>query len=43
MGKEQFLGFYLSAGVAASFASHVLKTITRTPGISLGAVRLTQV
>jgi len=37
MGKEQFLGFYLSAGVAASFASHVLKTITRTPGISLGA------
>ena len=38
MGKEQFLGFYLSAGIAASFASHMLRTIRRTPGISLGAV-----
>jgi len=37
MGKEQFLGFYLSAGIAASFASHMLRTIRRTPGISLGA------
>jgi len=37
MGKEQFLGFYLSAGVAASFASHLLKAIRRSPGISLGA------
>nr|CAG4647973.1 EOG090X07NR [Moina brachiata] len=37
MGKEQFLGFYLSAGVMSSLASHMYKTIIRTPGVSLGA------
>ncbi|XP_055611124.1 presenilins-associated rhomboid-like protein, mitochondrial [Uranotaenia lowii] len=37
LGREQFLGMYLSAGVIASFASHVLKTVTRQPGLSLGA------
>lgn len=43
MGKEQFLGFYLSAGVFSSFASHVFKTLTRATGFSLGAVTLTLV
>ena len=38
MGKEHFLGFYLSAGVISSLASHVFKTALRSPGISLGAV-----
>lgn len=37
LGREQFLGLYLSAGVIASFASHVFKTIMRQPGLSLGA------
>nr|CAG4642576.1 EOG090X07NR [Evadne anonyx] len=37
MGKEQFLGFYLSAGIASSYASHFLRSIRRTPGVSLGA------
>ncbi|XP_058062035.1 presenilins-associated rhomboid-like protein, mitochondrial [Anopheles bellator] len=37
LGREQFLGMYLSAGVIASFASHVLKTVSRQPGLSLGA------
>nr|CAG4649406.1 EOG090X07NR [Scapholeberis mucronata] len=37
MGKEQFLGFYLSAGVMSSLASHIFKTALKTPGISLGA------
>ncbi|XP_057376440.1 presenilin-associated rhomboid-like protein, mitochondrial isoform X1 [Daphnia carinata] len=37
MGKEQFLGFYLSAGVVSSLASHIFKTALRMPGLSLGA------
>uniref|UniRef100_A0A182NRE1 rhomboid protease n=1 Tax=Anopheles dirus TaxID=7168 RepID=A0A182NRE1_9DIPT len=37
LGREQFLGMYLSAGVIASFASHVFKTVVRQPGLSLGA------
>nr|CAG4637083.1 EOG090X07NR [Ceriodaphnia reticulata] len=37
MGKEHFLGFYLSAGVISSLASHIFKTALRSPGISLGA------
>nr|CAG4646326.1 EOG090X07NR [Macrothrix elegans] len=37
MGKEQFLGFYLSAGVVSSLSSHIFKTMSRLPGISLGA------
>lgn len=40
MGKEQFLAFYLSAGVISSLASHIFKTALRRPGISLGAVNL---
>ena len=38
MGREQFLGFYLSAGVVASLTSYLIKTITKQPGLSLGAV-----
>lgn len=37
LGKEQFLGMYLSAGVLASFASNLFKTVVRQPGLSLGA------
>lgn len=37
MGKEQFLGFYLSAGVVASFASHLYKGLAGRAGFSLGA------
>lgn len=37
LGREQFLGLYLSAGVIASFASHIFKTIVAQPGLSLGA------
>ncbi|XP_062562877.1 presenilins-associated rhomboid-like protein, mitochondrial [Armigeres subalbatus] len=37
LGREQFLGLYLSAGVIASFASHLFKTVVRQPGMSLGA------
>ncbi|XP_058454077.1 presenilins-associated rhomboid-like protein, mitochondrial [Malaya genurostris] len=37
LGREQFLGMYLSACVIASFASHVFKTVMRQPGLSLGA------
>lgn len=38
MGKEQFLAFYLSAGVMSSLSSHVVKTLMKSPGLSLGAV-----
>ena len=38
LGKEQFIGFYLSAGVVSSFASLLFKTITKQPGLSMGAV-----
>jgi len=37
LGKEQFLGLYLSAGVISSFTSYLYKTITKQPGLSLGA------
>ncbi|TRY83660.1 hypothetical protein DNTS_027958 [Danionella cerebrum] len=37
MGKEQFLAFYLSAGVISSFASYVSKIATGRLGTSLGA------
>ncbi|KAF5286352.1 hypothetical protein FQR65_LT12646 [Abscondita terminalis] len=37
LGKEQFLGLYLSAGVISSFTSYVYKTIMKKPGFSLGA------
>jgi rhomboid-like protein len=38
LGREQFLGLYLSAGVISSFASYLFKIATSTPGYSLGAV-----
>lgn len=37
LGKEQFLGLYLSAGVISSFSSYLYKTLTKQPGLSLGA------
>lgn len=37
LGKEQFLGLYLSAGVISSFTSYLYKTVTKQPGLSLGA------
>lgn len=38
LGKEQFLGLYLAAGVISSFSSYILKAMTTTAGLSLGAV-----
>lgn len=38
LGREQFLGLYLSAGVISSFASYAFKVATANPGFSLGAV-----
>lgn len=38
LGREQFLGLYLSAGVISSFASYAFKIVTANPGYSLGAV-----
>lgn len=40
LGREQFLGLYLTGGVVSSFASYVCKTVTRQPGLSLGAVSI---
>nr|CAG4644859.1 EOG090X07NR [Leptodora kindtii] len=37
MGREQFLAFYLSAGVVSSMASHFIKALTLQQGLSLGA------
>lgn len=37
LGKEQFLGLYLSAGVISSFTSYFYKTLVKQPGLSLGA------
>lgn len=37
LGKEQFLGFYLSAGVIAAFSSYCYKILSRKSGLSLGA------
>jgi len=37
LGKEQFLGLYLSAGVFSSLASYVYKAVVSQPGLSLGA------
>lgn len=36
-GQEQFLAFYLSAGVWSSYASYVVKVLRFAPGVSLGA------
>lgn len=38
LGREQFIGLYLSAGVISSFASYAFKIATSNPGYSLGAV-----
>lgn len=38
LGREQFLGLYLSAGVISSLASYAFKIATANPGYSLGAV-----
>ena len=40
MGKEQFLAFYLSAGVFSSLFSHVANIGRRLPGLGLGAVSI---
>lgn len=40
LGKEQFLGLYLSAGVISSFTSYLFKAVTKQPGLSLGAVSI---
>ncbi|RZC34491.1 presenilins-associated rhomboid-like protein, mitochondrial [Asbolus verrucosus] len=37
LGKEQFLGLYLGAGVISSFTSYVYKVVIKQPGLSLGA------
>ncbi|ERL93545.1 hypothetical protein D910_10834 [Dendroctonus ponderosae] len=37
LGKEQFLGLYLSAGVISSFTSYLYKILRKQPGLSLGA------
>lgn len=38
LGREQFLGLYLTGGVLSTFASYLCKTLTRQGGLSLGAV-----
>lgn len=38
LGKEQFVGMYLSAGVVSSFTSFLYKVVANQPGLSLGAV-----
>lgn len=40
LGREQFLGLYLSAGVISSFTSYLFKIATASPGYSLGAVSI---
>ena len=40
LGREQFLGLYLSAGVFSSFASYIYKAVMKQPGLSLGAVSI---
>jgi hypothetical protein len=38
LGKEQFLGLYISAGVISTMSSYFHKAIIKQPGLSLGAV-----
>jgi hypothetical protein len=38
LGKEQFIGLYMSAGVISSMCSYFHRTLTKKPGFSLGAV-----
>lgn len=42
MGKEQFVGFYMTAGVISSFISSLHKVVVNRPGLSLGAVSMPQ-
>ncbi|XP_021929441.1 presenilins-associated rhomboid-like protein, mitochondrial isoform X2 [Zootermopsis nevadensis] len=37
LGKEQFLGLYMSAGVISSMSSYFHKSLIKKPGFSLGA------
>lgn len=41
LGKEQFLGLYMSAGVISSMSSYFHKSLIKKPGFSLGAVSWT--
>lgn len=43
LGKEQFMALYLSAGVVASLSSVIVKAITSTAGMSIGAVCVTNI
>jgi hypothetical protein len=43
LGKEQFLGLYMSAGVISSMSSYFHKAVTKQPGLSLGAVSYTNI
>lgn len=38
LGKEQFLGLYLTGGVFSSLTSYAYKAVVSQPGLSLGAV-----
>lgn len=38
LGKEQFLGLYISAGVISTMSSYFHKAVIKQPGLSLGAV-----
>jgi membrane associated rhomboid family serine protease len=40
MGKEQFLAFYLSAGVFSTWFSHVVEIARKRPKPGLGAVSI---
>ena len=40
MGKEQFLAFYLSAGVFSSLLSHAVNIARKFPCLGLGAVSI---
>uniref|UniRef100_A0A1B6ETA6 rhomboid protease n=1 Tax=Cuerna arida TaxID=1464854 RepID=A0A1B6ETA6_9HEMI len=37
LGREQFVGLYLSAGMVSSFTSYLFKAIIKSPSSSLGA------
>lgn len=37
LGKEQFVGLYLSSGVVSSFASYFYKIVSKNSGFTLGA------
>jgi len=37
MGKEHFLGVYLTGAVISSYSSYLFRVISKTPGVSVGA------